>query len=274
MSPSVNPDPNSDDIRNAAEFLDRWRVPTELITVSDRARLTDSLHAAWDARRDPRPSAVRLIWAWLILGAQLRLIHRFTWIATLLVMALGFIVTASLTVPAAPSITTLPIVLIAPLVAALGVAFIYGIDADPALELQLAAPVSPRLILLARLALVFGFNLAFGLIGSLALSLISPHLSLWSLVAGWLIPMTFLSSLAFLLSVLFFEPLTSAAMCLALWGAFVLRSAAPIPLDSALYALPDFLSPANHAPLFAFSLAAVIVALWLGGRDERALRII
>jgi hypothetical protein len=272
MNPSVNPDPNPNDLEAASRLLARWRVPADLPDSQDRQRLKASLSAAWDSRAALNEPPDRLRWAWLILSAQVRIVHRFTWIATLLVMALGFLVTAFFTLPTAPSAAALPIALIAPLVAAFGVAFIYGIDADPALELQLAAPISPRLILLARLALVFGFNLIIGLTGSLALALISPHLTLWSLVAGWLIPMTFLSSLAFLLSVLFFEPLTSAALCLALWAALVLRSATPIPLDSVLRLLPDFLSPAYHFLLFAFSLAAVIVALWLGGRDERALR--
>lgn len=272
MNPSVNPDPNPDDLDAAVRLLARWRIPADLPDSQDRQRLKAALSAAWDSRAAPILPPDRLRWAWLILGAQVRIVHRFTWSATVLIMALGFLVTAIFTLPDAPSAAALPIALIAPLVAAFGVAFIYGIDADPALELQLAAPVSPRLILLARLALVFGFNLIIGLTGSLALALIAPHLTLWTLVAGWLIPMTFLSSLAFLFSVLLFEPLTSAALCLALWGAFVVRSAALIPIDSALYALPDLLSPANHALLFAFSLAAVIAALWIGGRDERALR--
>ena len=128
--------------------------------------------------------------------------------------------------------------IVAPLVAACGVAFLYGLDADPALELQLATPVSPRLILLARLALLFGFNLAITLVCSVGLALARAQISLLPLIAAWLAPMTFLSALAFLLSVLFFNSLASVLISLLLWIGMALRHFVEF---SPLRLLPDLL---------------------------------
>jgi hypothetical protein len=90
--------------------------------------------------------------------------------------------------------------LVAPLVAAACVALLYGPENDPAEELVLTTPTSPVQILLARLALVFGYNLILACGASLGPS---PFISLGALTAviqSWLAPMTFLSACAVLLS--------------------------------------------------------------------------
>ncbi len=161
--------------------------------------------------------------------------------------------------------TELPFVLVAPLVAACGVAFLYGLDADPALELQLATPISSRVILLARLALLFGFNLAITLACSMVLALAQVELSLAPLIAAWLAPMTFLSAFAFLLSVLFFDSLASVFISLMLWVGVTLRRFVEIPN----FFLPDLLQP-NFYPLMLLSAPAlVLLALVIAEREER-----
>ncbi len=157
--------------------------------------------------------------------------------------------------------------IVAPLVAACGVAFLYGIDSDPAIELELATPVSPRLILLARLALLFGFNLAITLACSLGLTLTQSSISLMPLIVSWLVPMTFLSALAFLLSVLFFNSLASVLISLLLWAIIALRHF--VRVEDFSRWLPDVLQ-SHYYPLMLIAAPALIVlALWIAEREER-----
>jgi len=123
--------------------------------------------------------------------------------------------------------------LLAPVVAAAGIAFLYGPEQDPSLELALATPTSPRLVLLARLTLVFGYDLALGLLVSLALALAgqAPD-GLWQLILQWLGPMLLLSAISLWISqglgVLpaTFVPLTLWAVKVALVGVADQSSAA------------------------------------------------
>ena len=203
-------------IEEVSAFLKRWRDPVpddqakaslvELLALemeagTDRAQHVAPLQRNQAERRMPRRD---LRWAWLLLRSQTRLVHPATWLASGLVIALGGLVTLLLYQPT-QSGAELPLVIVAPLVAACGVAFLYGLEADPALELLLATPIPPRLILMARLALLFSFNLTITLACSVLLTLTQAQVSLIPLIAAWLAPMTFLSALAFLLSVIFFE---------------------------------------------------------------------
>jgi hypothetical protein len=232
-------------------------MPAPIPTIQQTDRLVQTLTAAM-----PAPSSRKALMAWL-LRAQLRVVQHEIWLASALVMTLGVLVT--LTSQPGTSVEMLPLALIAPLVAALGIAFLYGPAADPSVEIELATPVSPRLIVLVRLLLVFLFDLALGLIGSVALVIANSDWSLWPLVALWLAPMTFLAALAFLLSMLFVDPLISVSICLTLWGLQVLRVFPPFA------ALPDWLAGDVQPWLWLTAVLCAGVALWLAGREERQL---
>ena len=225
------------------------------------AQHTDRLVQTLSAAR-PAPVSRRALLVWL-LRAQLRVVQHEIWLASALVMILGVLVT--LAEQPTASIETLPLALIAPLVAALGIAFLYGPAADPSLEIELATPVSPRLIVLVRLLLVFLFDLALGLSGSVVLVVLHSEWSLWPLIALWLAPMTCLAALAFLLSVLFVDPLISVSICLALWGLQVLHVFAPFTT------LPNWLSGEAQPWLWLTALVCATAAVWLAGREERQL---
>jgi hypothetical protein len=188
------------------------------------------------------------------------------WAASALVMTLGLLVTLA-TYSAAEA---WPLVLVAPLVAATGVAFIYGPDVDPALEIELATPVPPRLVLLARLALVFGFNLIMGLAASLILSLARAEVAFWPLVSTWLAPLSFLSALAFLLTVFTVNSTTSAMISLLGWAFQSLRQLGG--LKAVAWFMPDLMAASARPWLWALALLLAALALWLGGREERWLR--
>jgi hypothetical protein len=237
--------------------LPNWSAPAP--TAQETDRLMQALAPSLPMRRSVHGWALT---GWL-LRAQLRVVQQEIWLASALVMVLGLFVTLMLQPGPAPEM--LPMVWVAPLVAAVGVAFLYGPTADPALEIELAAPVSPRLVVLARLLLIFAFDLALGLLSSIVLVLLHSGWSLWPLVLLWLAPMTFLAALAFLLSMLFVEPLISVSICLVLWGIQVMRAFPPFA------AFPNWLAQDGQPWLWLLTALCVGVALWLAGREEHQL---
>lgn len=266
---SEQPEPVPDEQLEGQEavgaFLRQWRAPET--DPAAKAHLLELLAAELPLpKATPIPAKPRLSlqWAWLLLRSQVRLVHPATWAASGLVIALGALVTLAFYQPTQTG-TELPFVLVAPLVAACGVAFLYGLDADSALELQLATPISPRVILLARLALLFGFNLTITLACSVVLALAQAQISLIPLVTAWLAPMTFLSALAFLLSVLFFDSLSSVLISLLLWVGVTLRRFVDLPT----FILPNLLQPNFYPVMLISAPLLVLLALILADREER-----
>ena len=142
-----------------------------------------------------------------------------------LVLALGVVVSLILASPAvALGSLGAPLILLAPLVAAAGVAFLYS-SGDRVHEMEWVTAVSPRLLLLARLMLVFGFNLLLGACASLLLALLLPEASFWELLVLWSAPMTLLSMLAFLLTVISGTPELGMLASMGIWAVQHLRSA-------------------------------------------------
>lgn len=131
--------------------------------------------------------------AFQILRGQIPLVQRELWLASALVMAIGLIM-------AVLAQKAVVIHVLAPMVATVCVVIIYGTENDPALELTIATPTSQWQILLARLALVFTYNLVLALVASLSFTWLVPGEVLGSLILGWLGPMAFLSALALVIS--------------------------------------------------------------------------
>lgn len=149
-----------------------------------------------------------------LVAGQLPLVRRSIWTASALTIALGFVVALL----AGEGSGARVLALLAPMVAALGVAFIYGPESDPALDLALATPTSPRLVLLARLTLVFGYDLLLALAATVGLFASREDMSLWSLISLWLGPMFFLSAFSLSLSVLL-GPTAAITGAMLLWAA-------------------------------------------------------
>ncbi len=89
---------------------------------------------------------------------------------------------------------------VVPLVTAAAVAFIYGGESDPGLEIALATPTSPRLVLIGRLVLVLAYNTTLALAGTLLLDVLRGG-AFASAVAVWVGPMLLLASVSLLLTV-------------------------------------------------------------------------
>ncbi len=207
--------------------------------------------------------------SWTLLRAQLPLVRREIWPASAAVMAIGFFI--AILAGDARGIRAA-----APLAAAACVALIFGAENDPSAELALATPTSPRQILLARMALVFGYNLVLALIASLALLPILPqtlHLaSLGNVILSWLGPMAFLSTGALLLS----QFIGSANAISAAYAAWItqflaaMESQPPaaagnlVPLQAALNWYSQFW--ANPTSLLLLSVILLGIALWQTGK--------
>jgi predicted Fe-S protein YdhL (DUF1289 family) len=147
-----------------------------------------------------------------VVRAQAPLVRQQLWAASALVIGLG-----AVTLLLGHGGVGL-LKLLAPVVAAAGIAFLYGPEHDPALELALATPTSPRLILLARLTLVFGYDLALSLLASGILALVGQApAGVWQLILQWLGPMLLLSAISLWLSQRL-GPLPATFVPLLLWA--------------------------------------------------------
>lgn len=149
---------------------------------------------------------------WRVLGAQRRMLRPAVWIAS----AAGIVLAVLYGVIVPGQEVEQDILAFAlPLIAAAGMAFLYGPDNDPALELTLATSTSARSVLFARFALLFGYDTALALLGTFALATLHGG-GFWSLAAVWLGPMALLSSLS-LTVLLIFGPLAAVGASAALW---------------------------------------------------------
>ena len=80
--------------------------------------------------------------------------------------------------------------LLAPALAAAGIAYAYGPGIDPAWELSRSVAVGDRMVLLVRALAVFALNAALGLAASAGSGAAA------AVTFGWLLPMTAVSALA------------------------------------------------------------------------------
>ena len=91
--------------------------------------------------------------------------------------------------------------LIAPAVAAVGIAYAYGPGVDPAWELSCSGAVSDRMVLLTRAVTVFAVNAVLGLAASAATIGTTASAHAAQLTFAWLIPMTAICALALAVAV-------------------------------------------------------------------------
>jgi hypothetical protein len=90
--------------------------------------------------------------------------------------------------------------LLAPALAAAGIAYAYGPGIDPAWELSQSMTVGHRMVLLVRALAVFGLNAALGLAASAASGAAA------AVTFGWLVPMTAMCALALAMAVVTQSP--------------------------------------------------------------------
>jgi hypothetical protein len=246
--------------------LRRWESPA--VTPTQTAHLIETLSPLLP-QAVPRRNVLARLASWsplLVLWSQVRVVRGEIWIVSALVMAIGTGVTLAVYQPDA--LYTLPLIWLAPLVAAGAVALLYDSDLEAVLDLEDSTPTPVRLLLLARLTLVFGFNLSLGFLGSVVLAVLYTDFNLWSLVLAWLAPMTFLSGLAFFVSVLTGDSVAGALTSMGLWQIHLLLHLFDTSPLASLLSLPGLAAPENRPLLIASALLLAAVGLLLAGRAE------
>jgi hypothetical protein len=125
--------------------------------------------------------------------------------------------------------------LLAPGIAAIGIAYAYGPGVDPAWELACSMPVSDRMVLLVRAVAVFALNAALGLAVSAVSYLVSAHGTYGAgghaaaavtaaVTFAWLLPMTAVCALTLATAVVTRSAAAGALTGVLAWSAAVLAS--------------------------------------------------
>lgn len=242
--------------------LKRWTPPETGFSPALMQKLAQEM-----PQKKTRMEQLGEIWWLLMLRSQVRTIYRHIWIASLLVLALGMVVTL-----AQQETTTLAFALLAPVVAAFGVALIYTHETQLILELEESTLASANLLLLARLTLIFGFNLMVSLGFSVILALLRTDISLAPLVFSWFGPMTFLSALAFLLSVCLVDTLAASLFSISLWFLHIVLSQTSHPILQ-LLSLPGLHTPTFSPMLVVSAMLLVGLGMWFVAYHERGVTI-
>lgn len=178
------------------------------------AAALDRVLAGALARVEPQvPWTARLRWVGHLTRAQLPIISQRLAAASLLVIMLG----AAVALAAGRGWPRDVFVSLAPVAAAAGSALVFS---DELGELSLVMRASPRLVMLARLTVVFAVDLAAGLLASVAVAG-RVHETLTALIGAWLGPMLLLAAVSLLVSVLT-GPGMGITAALGLWFVHVL----------------------------------------------------
>jgi len=149
------------------------------------------------------------------------------------------------------------VALLAPAVAAAGIAYAYGPGIDLAWELSQSMAVSDRMVLLVRALAVFGLNAVLGLAASAASGAAA------AVTFGWLVPMTAACALALAVATATRSPNTGAAAGMSGWLVAVLSAHAAGATFTAVVTDSSLI-----APYLAFAACCGAVA-WFVTRIPR-----
>jgi hypothetical protein len=163
--------------------------------------------------------------------------------------------------------------LLAPAVAAVGIAYCYGPGLDPAWELSVSMPVTDRMVLLTRAVAVFAVNALLGLTASAATLGTEASSNAVRLTFAWLLPMAAACALALAVAVAVRSASVGAAAGAGAWLILVFaRAAASRGADGVLSAaaLTSAVTDANlYLPYLA--VAGCCAALvFLATRPQRS----
>jgi hypothetical protein len=161
--------------------------------------------------------------------------------------------------------------LLAPAVAAVGIAYSYGPGLDPAWELSCSLPVSDRLVLLTRAVAVLAVNAVLGLIASAATLGTYAAQPTVAVTFAWLLPMTAASALALAVAVAVRSAVTGAGAGAGAWLALVLARSATAGGGLSPPALTSAVTDANlYLPYLAVAASCAVIVL-LVARPQRGL---
>jgi len=141
---------------------------------------------------------------WLVFARQVPLIHKSIWVASILVNVLMLVLVFLGREGARHNLHSVEGVLafFTTIAAAAGVAFMYQAEHDAGYEVVLSTPTSVRIVMICRMVLVVGYNMALAALTS-AIIAIALGGTLWDFMHIWLGPMLLLASISLAISVIF-----------------------------------------------------------------------
>jgi hypothetical protein len=237
---------------------------TPSLALLERVWSEDDAPMSVHVRQGVRRRARRM---WAVARGQVALLPKGIWPVSAAAVAFGIL--AMLLMNRSVYTPTL-LGFIVPLVTAAGVAFIYGGEHDPALEIALSTPLSPRLILASRLAIVFGYNFCLGLLGTLLLMALRGG-DFTLLVSLWAGPMLLLAGVSLLLTVVA-STVAGMTAAIGLWGLHLLTAVFTEPGNAAdkLFGQDTFVWHTNPIVLM-LAVALLALALLAVPRQEHLL---
>ncbi|MEW6651741.1 MAG: hypothetical protein AB1453_16315, partial [Chloroflexota bacterium] len=176
------------DLSSLARFLESDALPDP--RKEEVARLMAALepYLPGSSAAQSRPAA-----HWLrLVHSQLILFESSFWLSGVLVVLLGLFIT----VLDGRELLPLALVLLAPLLAVAGVAYIFRPETRTLRELERLTATAPAELLFSRLALVLAFNLLVSLLLLFLTWVEGAQVVLWRLALAWLGPMLMLAGLA------------------------------------------------------------------------------
>ena len=203
--------------RQVGPYLDQYETP-EVDTPALMTALRAHLPAVDTASNVPlvADSPFVGVRGWLKLARmQLGLVSSSTWGASLLLIALGLLILF-----AGRDMAAVLFVLVSPLLAVVGVAYIFRPAARSLREMELLSPINPLELLYARLILLLALNAIPTVILLLLVWQQDSQIVLWRLLLVWFGPMMGMAGLA-LYATIRWNMLAGAVAPLALWVAFV-----------------------------------------------------
>ena len=175
-------------------------APSSVLMNAVWARI-DAQEKAATQRRSIRRGVHHL---WLVFARQVPLIHRSIWIASILINVLMLVLVFLGREGARHNLHSVEGVLafFTTVAAAAGVAFMYQAEHDAGYEIILSMPTSVRIVMICRMMLVVGYNMALAALTS-AIIAIALGGTLWDFMHIWLGPMLLLASISLAVSVIF-----------------------------------------------------------------------
>lgn len=211
-----------------------------------------------------RPRIPALVgYLWRVTRWQARLLHPAIWLVTPLAI-IGATTYIALALDKSQGAHFLAFLL--PFIAAMGLAFISEPKIAHDMEITLATPTSPRLVVLIRCALILGYVLVLGMGATVTLA----HLSgagVGALAGLWLGPLAVLSSVSVLCALLIGPPV-AVAMAAALWIARLARFGTDVGFSPSHDAFWQTNPVALTLAIALFTLAITVAPQRRNWRDE------
>lgn len=250
-------------------------------TVSSATRLASAsmpvpspmlMNAVWakiDAQQNAQQKSIKraAYHLWLVFTRQIPLIHKSVWIATLLINIFMCVLVFLSHAGARHNLHGVEGVMafFTTIAAATGVAFIYQAEHDAGYEIILSTPTSIRIVMICRMVLVVGYNMALAAVTS-AIIAIALGGTLWDFMRIWLGPMLLLASISLTVSVIFGSVVSvGVALLLEVVQAITTSLEKTIPFISFLHA--NLLQTTPTALFIALLL--IIFAVYYAPRQPR-----